>query len=41
LIPKKKEERAELNDKLKGLIEQEKCFKSMAEDTDYFVYKRQ
>lgn len=41
LVPKKKEERAELNEKLRGLIEQDKAFKPAAEDTDYFIYRRQ
>lgn len=41
LIPKKKEERSELNDKLKGLIEQDSAFKATAEDSDYFIYVRQ
>jgi hypothetical protein len=41
LIPKKKEERAELNGKLQSFIEQDASFKSVAEDTDYFIYRRQ
>lgn len=40
LIPKKKEERAELNGKLQTLIEQDASFKPVAEDTDYFIYRK-
>jgi hypothetical protein len=41
LIPKKKEERVELNDKMRGLIEADKSFKSIGEDIDNFIYQRQ
>jgi hypothetical protein len=40
LIPKKKEERKELNDKLKLIIEKENMMIQIEDDTDYYSHRK-